>query len=183
MSLNEAEYEALLSAGNVPAVKQTNYYFVASGMPQDVMVRIRHKNGGYMFCYKKLLKSYGGINVCDEREARLDESAAYALLDFGVTPSDLKALVDVDLPYTLKCAGSLDTYRAAFTLDCRAIELDKNEYLGVTDYELECECASDELLNKLKDYLLNNFSIAYKPSPSKSARFFKRLLQTNNERS
>lgn len=175
MSLNKEEYAELLSAGNVAPQLQTNHYFYCADMPVDIMLRIRHKDGKYLFCYKKLLSCENGVNVCDERETYIDGEMSDSLLSNGITPAQLKRLVDVDTQSNYKYAGSLHTYRAKFPLDKWLIELDKNEYLGVTDYELECECASDELLGELKDYLLCNYGFTFKPSLSKSARFFERL--------
>jgi len=54
------------------------------------------------------------------------------------------------------------------------LELDKNEYLGTTDYELECEDNDIESLNRLKNYLYYTFGISFKPSLPKSERFFEK---------
>ena len=177
LSLCKEDYETLLQVGDTEPQLQTNYYFYAEGMPSDIMLRIRLKKGKYMFCYKKLLSASNGVNVCDEREKEIDEAYAKALIARGLNSSDLKTLVDVQLPYEYKCVGSLNSYRAKFLLDRWSIELDRNEYLNTVDYELECECASDELLGKLKDYLYYNYGIVFARSLSKSARFFKKLFQ------
>lgn len=176
ISLDKTEYGILLKAGKTEPQLQVNYYFYAEAMPKDVMLRIRLKNGKYLFCYKKLLSSVSGVNECDEREKEIDGVTANALINNGLNPDVLKRFVGVDLPYVFKCAGSLSTYRAKFAMDKWIIELDKNEYLETTDYELECECASNELLGKLKDYLLYNYGIPFKPSLPKSARFINKLL-------
>ncbi len=175
IALNKTDYETLFNVGKTKPQLQVNYYFYCKGMPADVMLRIRFKNGKYMFCYKRLLSSANGVNVCDERECPLDGNTANKYISKGLLPIDVKKLVDVDFPFECQCAGQLSTYRSKFTVDKWLIELDKNEYLGVTDYELECECASNELLDKLKDRLINNYGIAFKPSLSKSARFFNQL--------
>lgn len=175
-SLNKTEYETLLKVGNAEPQLQTNHYFYCDKMPADVMLRIRQKSGKYLFCYKKLLDSANGVNVCDEREKDLDEDYANTLLNSGITPAILKQLVGVELPYTCKRVGSLNTYRAKFTLKNWTIELDKNEYLGTVDYELECECDSDELLEELKDCLSRDYGIPFRSSLSKKARFFNKLF-------
>ena len=176
MLLDKEEYETLLEDGNVQPQLQVNYYFYCDDMPRDVMLRIRHKGGKYQFCYKKLLSRENGVNVCDERETYIDEELANNLLSSGLTPEHLKQFADVETSLTYKCVGSLQTYRAKFLLNNKwLIELDKNEYLGTVDYELECECGSDELLGRLKDYLLYNYALFFKPSLSKSARFFNKL--------
>lgn len=175
MSLDKTEYETLLEVGSTEPQRQVNYYFTADDMPPNVMTRIRLKNGKYEFCYKKLLSYDSGVNECDERECELDAQTAKSLLENGVASADFKSLADVEMSSVCKCAGCLTTYRAKFALDKWLIELDKNDYLGTVDYELECECSSLELLGKLKDYLMYNYGIVYKPSASKSARFFSKL--------
>lgn len=176
MSLTQAEYEALLTLANVRPQLQVNSYFYCDGMPSDVMLRIRRKGGSFLFCYKKLLSSVNGVNVCDERERALDEQTADGLMRKGVTPADLLNLVDVQTSQTYRFAGSLHTYRAKFALGEFSIELDKNEYLGATDYELECECDSDSALEQLKAYLLSKHGIPFRQSAPKSARFFKKYF-------
>lgn len=180
MSLNKEDYETLLADCNAQPQLQVNYYFYCADMPNDVMLRIRLKSGKYQFCYKKLLCRENGVNVCDERETYIDDELAQSLLSNGLTPTQIKRLVDVETSSTYKCAGSLQTYRAKFLMGGRwLIELDKNEYLGATDYELECECGSDELLGRLKDYLYYNYALIFTPSLPKSERFFRRLKSAN----
>lgn len=171
MDLTQTEYETLLSLTDAQPQLQVNCYFRFVDMPLDIMLRIREKGGKYMFCYKRLLSAANGVNVCDEREVELDKETAERMLADGLTPADVKKLVDVDLPQACECIGSLSTYRTKFMLDRWLIELDKNEYLNTVDYELECECGSDELLGKLKDYLYYNYGMVFKRSLSKSMRF------------
>lgn len=175
MLLTKEEYEALLKVGNPLSQLQVNYYFRYDNMPVFTMLRIRQKNGRYLFCCKRLLSAEHGINVCDEREADLDEETAKKYINNGLTSTDIKKFVDVELPRDCKCVGTLNTYRAKFVMENWTIELDKNEYLQTVDYELECECDSNELLEKLKDYLLRNYGIKFRPAASKSSRFFKKL--------
>lgn len=172
MSLTQAEYETLLNLAGVRPQLQVNHYFYCDGMPSDVMLRIRRKGDSYLFGYKKLLSAVNGVNVCDERERVLDVQAADSMLHNGVTPSDLLKLVGVQTSQTYRFAGSLQTYRAKFALGEYSIELDKNEYLGAVDYELECECDSDSALEQLKAYLLSTYGIPFRQSKPKSARFF-----------
>lgn len=174
-SLSKEEYETLLKEGNVRPRLQTNYYFCCEDMPKDVMIRIRHSGGKFKLCFKRLLSSVSGVNVCDEREIDVDARTAEELMTNGATPAILKELVNFDAASTYLCAGRLDTYRAKFLLDRWLVELDRNEYLGVVDYELECEGADDEPLCALKDCLRYRYGIVFKSSLPKSARFFNKL--------
>ena len=180
MLLTETEYESLLAIGQTEPQLQINYYFYCEEMPADVMVRIRVKNGEYRFCYKRLLSAQNGVNVCDEREKEIDGDTANALINGSLNGGVLKSLVDVDLPYVFRCAGFLSTYRAKFTLDNWIIELDKNEYLGVPDCELECECDDSAQLEGLKTYLCGNYGVTFRQSVSKSGRFFKEYKKSND---
>lgn len=112
-----------------------------------------------------------GISVCDERECEIDVSRVRIMLQQGITPEDLKRYLSVEVTDIFHYIGQLDTFRAKFQLDEWTLELDKNEYLGITDYELECESRDIESLMKLKDYLFYNFGITAKPSEPKIQRF------------
>lgn len=177
IALTKAEYDELLDSCGVEPQLQTNYYFYCDEMPSDTMVRLRKRKGKYQLCYKRLLSSHMGVNVCDEREQALDEQTALSFIESGISAEELTKRLDVEGDLSYRCVGSLDTYRARFAEKNWLLELDKNEYLGVTDYELECECGSEELLCRLKDYLRYNYGIDFKSSKAKSARFFEEYFK------
>ena len=93
----------------------------------------------------------------------------------------------------LKLQGELVTKRCVVfkDTDCEVV-LDKNEYLGHTDYELEIEYTREHendaqaILNFFRDMLTRRKCfLAYKESlkvapdvPSKSSRFFERMSST-----
>lgn len=93
----------------------------------------------------------------------------------------------------LKLQGELITKRCVVYKDanCEAV-LDKNEYLGHTDYELEIEYTSEhekdaqailkifrDMLTRRKCFLIYKEGIADPPKvPSKSNRFFERMSTT-----
>lgn len=172
--LDERQYGILLEKSNVQPVLQTNYYFRYDKMPQSVMVRIRERNGEYILCYKCRISQNGGVTVCDERECEIGDGYAKKLISRGVTGTELNQMLNCGLSSDFVCVGKLDTYRTKFTLGNWKLELDKNEYLGTTDYELECEDNDIESLNRLKNYLYYTFGISFKPSLPKSERFFEK---------
>jgi len=176
IALTEKEYNLLLNLSDKLPQLQTNYYFYFDGMPESVMLRLRKKADKYVFGYKKLLSSADGVNLCDERETEVGEAEAQAMIQNGVSAEQVKSLVNADTAERCLCVGKLDTYRAKFVWESRTLELDKNEYLGVVDYEVECECDAERQLTLLKERLLSELGIAFKPSLSKSNRFFKRYL-------
>ncbi|MDE7454586.1 MAG: CYTH domain-containing protein, partial [Clostridia bacterium] len=103
---------------------------------------------------------------------------ARTIIETGVNPTLLNDLVNVKTDLTYGCIGKLDTNRATFTLKEWNLELDKNQYLGVVDYELECECGSDAKLEKLKEYLTKTYGIKCNPSSPKSGRYLQKYFQS-----
>lgn len=172
LSLDEREYGILSALTSEKPHLQTNYYFVSQHLGDDVMVRLREKDGSFTLCYKKRLQNADGVTVCDERECEVDAAFARTLLSRGIYPKEANEMLKTDLYEMLVCAGALKTYRTKFTLDEWTLELDRNEYLGKTDYELECECSYIQQLFKLKNYLSYNYGVVMRYSVPKSQRFF-----------
>lgn len=179
IALTKKQYNKLLKASGKMPLAQINMYFCCDGMPRDEMVRLRLKLGAYTFCYKKLLNSANGVNVCDEREQIVDNAVAHDMIYDGITPADFTRLTGVQTDKTYRFIGPLTTWRTTFEYEHKwTLELDKNEYLGATDYELECECDNLEQLETLKRVLDQKFGVAFVPSTSKSARFYERYIKT-----
>lgn len=177
LQLTEEQYNLLQSYSATQSVLQTNYYFACDGMPCDVMYRLRVKQGKYILCYKKLLDRTNGVFVCDEREAEVDKQFAEQILASGITCAQAKTILGVDVAKDLTCVGSMDTYRTKFDYFGFSLELDRNQYLGTTDYELECECDNVASLAKLHCNLTELFGVAPTPSQPKSQRFWAKLKQ------
>ena len=175
MALNEREYNILLDAAAVVPQLQTNYYFTYKGMPSETMVRLRVKGEQNLLCYKYRMSDRNGVSVSDERECEVSADLANSLLKRGMTQAEAKEFLGIDTPYELKTVGSMDTYRAKFNIQDWTIELDKNEYLGVVDYELECENLYVEQLEKLKNYLFYAYGIIFRQSAPKVQRFLKAI--------
>ena len=175
MRLDEREYNVLLEASRESPQLQSNFYFVSKDVANDVMVRIRQKGSAFILCCKRRLSNANGVSVCDERETEITLADARRMLDNGITATELNRALGADLDGNFRYIGKLNTYRVKFLLDEWVIELDKNEYLEIVDYELECECNRVESLVKLKDYLFYRYGIAFKPSQAKSERYFNAL--------
>lgn len=176
MALDEREYNILLDISGVSPQLQTNYYFTNKDMLADTMVRLRVKGDDNILCYKYRMSNTNGIAVCDERECEVSADLAKSLISRGMTQKEAKDFFGIDMLYDLKLAGSMDTYRAKFQLQDWTIELDKNEYAGVVDYELECENLYVEQLEKLKNYLFYAYGIVFRPSAPKVQRFLARAF-------
>ena len=171
MALSEREYNILMSVGNVEPHLQTNFYFRYKGMPRDTMIRLRKKGNEHILCYKRQMADRNGIIVCDERECEVSVDYGYSMRNRGIKKSEAKQLLGVDVASDLELIGYMDTYRAKFVIDQWTVELDKNVYLGVVDYELECENMYIEQLEKLKNYLFYAYGIVFRPSKPKIQRF------------
>ncbi len=177
LSLTEREYNVLLKQADVQPVLQTNYYFLFDGQTADMMLRIRRKKDVYTICFKQRLSQGDDVTVCDEYECELTDEVAVRFINEGIPYRTLNELFPVRTSENAKYAGKTDTYRAAFLLEKWHIELDKTCYLGVTDYELECENDHIEELADLKSYLHYNFGMVIRKSKPKNQRFFERLAQ------
>ena len=125
--LTKDEYETLLNLLGIscPFVKQTNYYFDTKTFSMNrkgITCRIRLKNGKYTATIKKhaAYAADGSIETSVSVKNGIEDNG---FLDMG-----------------LYLCGSLTTQRTVILKDtaCEMV-LDRNDYLGYTDYELEIE--------------------------------------------
>lgn len=180
--LTAREYDLLSKlTTNLPQL-QTNFYFRAEQRQDpNVMVRIRQKNDGFLLCYKSRISSRQGVMVCDERECQLQSDVAQTFLEKGLTAAQLNAMLQTNFAQNFVYVGQMDTFRTTFLLEHWRLELDKSVYLGTCDYELECECQSEQSLEQLKQLLNANFGVEIRYSLPKMQRFFERKERLNNE--
>ena len=116
---------------------QTNFYFTHPLLEKNkYMLRIREKNNTYELTLKRPTKKHRlETNVIlTKQEAELffshqniQNEITNILLDMGISLQDLKQQF------------SLTTHRYDIKLENGILSLDKNDYLGVTDYEIEFE--------------------------------------------
>lgn len=179
--LTKDEYDYLMerfgyesSLNTKPMVSQTNYYFDTDDLSmnrKNITCRIRLKDGKY----KGTMKQHS-----------LDSDQS--------TETDIKVRNGLDdnefIDMGLKLQGALITDRFVILKDANCeVVLDKNEYLGHTDYELEIEYVPKyekdaqaiyrvmlDILIRRKCFLAYKESYEQTPSvPSKSNRFFERM--------
>ena len=162
-----------------PIITQINYYFDTDDFSmnrQNTTCRIRLKDGQYKATMKK--HTSGGDQSTETEMEIYNGLESNAFTDMG-----------------LKLQGELVTKRCVVLKDanCEAV-LDKNEYLGHTDYELEIEYTQDHendaqaILRIFRDMLTRRKCfLVYKESfkeafdvPSKSSRFFDRMNSTKD---
>lgn len=172
--LTKDEYDCLFShfCKDKPIVRQINYYYDTEELSmnrQNITCRIRLKDGKYQGMIKR-----HSSNSDQSTETQIDVS---------------KGLYDnIFVDMGLKLQGKLTTERCTILNDtaCDAV-LDKNDYLGYTDYELEIEYAPGyesyavSTLKTIADMLIHHNSsindIVQRTCnvKSKSKRFFEKI--------
>ena len=162
-----------------PIVTQINYYFDTDDFSmnrQNTTCRIRLMDGKYKATLKK--HSSDADHSTETKMEIYNGLESNAFTDMG-----------------LQLQGELITKRCVVFKDanCEAV-LDKNEYLGHTDYELEIEYTSEhekdaqailkifrDMLTRRKCFLIYKEGTADPPKvPSKSNRFFERMSNTRS---
>ena len=184
--LTEDEYDYLMEhlgyespLVQKPVTTQINYYFDTDDYTmnrKNTTCRIRLKDGKY----KATMKRHStGKDQSTETEMEIyDGLESNSFTKMG-----------------LKLQGELITKRCIVfkNTNCEAV-LDKNEYLGHTDYEVEIEYTSEhekdaqailkifrDMLTRRKCFLIYKEGIADPPKvPSKSNRFFERMSTTRS---
>ena len=143
---------------------QTNYYFDTEDtllMQEKTVLRIRQKGSNY-----KLTKKTRAEVGADETHLFISKEQAENFLQNGF---DAKI---INLPHYVKNIAQLTTYRASTPYKNGTLFLDKSEYYGKVDYEIEYEV--DEEKEGLKDFknFLDSHNITFKESIRKSKRAY-----------
>lgn len=172
--LSEEAYNALMerfSSAQKQIVTQINYYFDTDDFAmnrRNTTCRIRLKDGQYQATMKR---HAAGTDQSTETEMEI-----YAGLDHN-------AFTDMGL----KLWGALTTHRCVLLKNPHLeVVLDRNEYLGYTDYELEIEYLPEyekearAVLKEVEKALQRKRSPIYNigifsAGLNKSKRFFKRM--------
>ncbi len=164
--ITEEQYNALLAKfeleNNVFA--QTNYYFDTPDtklLQEKTVLRIRQKGNNY-----KLTKKTRAEVGADETHILISADKAEEYLKNGF---DAKI---IGLPYQVSYQCSLTTHRASTPYKDGTLFLDKSEYYGHVDYEIEYEV--DDVKQGKADFddFLQRNEITFKESIRKSKRAF-----------
>jgi len=175
LMLTEAEYDVTNNLfGNLSSKTQTNYYFDTGDFSMNkkgITCRIREKDG----IFKATVKNHSSKHYDCSIEEDLVKKTEFDPRIFNEKG--------------LSCQGKLVTHRTIIYKDalCEMV-LDRNTYLGYTDYELEVEyCENSEkkalwLLEDIAEKLVNikllgdvdNLLDRIGKGKSKSQRFFER---------
>lgn len=180
LPLTKEEYTCLLEhfGQNRSMVKQVNYYFDTEQLSmnhQNITCRIRLKNGQYQATMK--CHAYGKDQNTETELEIWDGIKENSFTRMG-----------------LQLQGMLITERCVLTQDAEyEVVLDKNNYLGYTDYEIEIEYSPNHeqdaatTLKQIIDVLISHdpkltlqeMLLRTKHVPSKSKRFFTRRLSND----
>lgn len=159
---------------------QVNYYYDTNKYKlnrNDITLRVRQKEDSLRIQLKCLLKREGGLFVKNEFSENIDELPVKINKEKIQWPELLICEDDI----TLK--GNLITERTVYKFnEAMEIDLNKNFYLGIIDYELELEFEfnSDfeaDASNFVNDVIKNECSINF--ALGKSSRFYQKLKQMN----
>ncbi|MDR1092718.1 MAG: CYTH domain-containing protein [Clostridiales bacterium] len=180
----EREFKTLIDADKYaqilcrsPAEKsytQTNYYFDTAGaelLAGGVSLRVREKGGAYEMTFKTGNMKVGSVHSRFEYDAPISEKDFRQFLAEGV-PLSFFTLPRTDAAPgpNIRYVGKVQTLRSVIGLsDGSFIELDKNEYAGAVDYELEYEYDAPDEPPAFAAFLADN-GVAPGVSESKYAR-------------
>ena len=188
--LDEHEYYRLMNALEKKAGRsrkkiQTNYYFDTEEFKlynSNESIRIRNLDNTYTVTYKSAPAENSSGNYLERNEYEIKIDAATAEKMILNDSSALKlfpALIGADR-IELKCMGQASTERTEFYILSSPILLDKTDYLGITDFELEYEVTGGADDSCALIQLLEHYTIQTSLNVvSKSARFFMRLSDLN----
>ncbi len=167
--LDERQYNNIVKDATSSA-EHTNHYFYCDDFPEGLVVRIRHGQD-YVLTVKVHVSHTSDVTVCQEHDASLTESYAFSLIDNGISPEQLYAMVGIVVPAHLRYLGNMTTMRSIVDIEGHRVEVDKSSYLGVVDYELEYENSDLARMQSLRSVLLHRYALSLQPSQSKFSRF------------
>ena len=167
--LEKDEYDLLAEklAFDSELCQVNHYYYSAACAEKRISVRVREVGGRTLLQVKLPVSTEGSLAVREELERELDsvpERIGAELLSeiCGVNEDAVRL-------------GSLATVRRlSYQIEGVELALDRNDYLGVTDYELEAEYTGDypeEVVSLLKGLGIP----ADRPMEGKYSRFLEKL--------
>ncbi|VEU83203.1 CYTH domain-containing protein [Acholeplasma hippikon] len=165
--IDKEKYEELLKEFSLEenVFKQTNYYFDTNNLDlnnKKMVLRIRQKRENQ---FKLTLKSQSEQSSF-EYHVLLTEEQAKEMIKSGFHTKDFFDQID----FFVNFQTSLDNYRASTPYEVGTLFFDRNEYCGLTDYEIEYEV--DHFETGLEEFnkFLAKHNIEFKSTKRKSER-------------
>jgi|SRR5690554_1785992 len=146
---------------------QTNYYFDTANLDLNkdlVVLRIRKNNDRY----KITMKSQSEEQAF-ENHVFLTEERALEMIEKGFNTKEFFEEIDLDVSFI----ASLDNYRVSTPHYENILFLDRCDYHGITDYELEYEVVDYNDGKKSFERLLEKHNIPFVKSKRKSEKALK----------
>lgn len=156
--ITESEYWELTEQykERLSLARQSNYYFDTDNFElyrNGYSFRIRKKDKRFILTLNDNNKS--SISFSYDRTEYNKEISAVQFQNFLSSGIDIEQLQKINPGITLnkdiKYIGALRTLRGGMDLgEGLLLEIDKNEYSGITDYEIECEYNNDVMKKSLE---------------------------------
>lgn len=162
--------------------KQVNFYidtpdFKLKSHRSALRIRVKDQN------FEMTLKVPASTGLTEYNHAVSIEPEPDKIIMLDELPTDIYKIITESFGIKndkLVILGALTTYRMETNFDDELLVLDKSEYLGITDYELEFEVANyDTGLVKFKN-LLHQFNIEHQQPLNKVQRFFLQKEKLSN---
>lgn len=154
--LTAEQYENLLKLYDFVTFTQVNHYFDTDALAMSerhVTVRVRELDGKF-FLQMKLPTSvnYSRVELSKELPELPDTIS-------GAELTELAKPVGVECP-DVKRLGELKTTRGVWKFDGGEIDLDRSEYFGKTDYELEIEFTDEQAARTVLNEISSRLGLA-----------------------
>ncbi len=175
--ISKEDYESAVKDSE--SVEQVNYYFLPTENADKHTLRIRRRLGCYELTFKVRIETMYDMNTAEEYSEEISESLAKCCIEGGISAQTLNTVLGTAIAPDIRFeyVGLLTTYRARYpSEEGFVLEFDKNDYLGVTDYEVECECSSEEETHRARQYIKSRFEV--KGALPKTMRFFMELIKS-----
>jgi uncharacterized protein YjbK len=127
-------------------IAQTNHYYRCIGKSHYSSVRVRETGGRFYLQVKVPVSEDGALFIKKEYERELDSVPP------ALSAGELRELTGTELGDAV-LMGELFTLRKTAHIENCEICLDRSEYLGITDFELELEYTGEypqDLVDKMK---------------------------------
>lgn len=156
-------------------LEQVNYYYDTPELEMSekhITVRVRRVSGGYFLQMKLPAESAGNGAV-----SRVELEKELSGLPQQISGEELRELSGWKLP-DVSLLGELSTRRSVKFFDGAEIDLDKSEYFGRTDYELEVEYTSEAAALGILDMIKSKVPLDMQaPTMGKIRRFLSEYIQ------
>ena len=174
--ISESDYAKFVSLHSINPIVQINYYFDTKDFwcyQNNITVRIRQKNDSYALTSKQKTKVSLPYQHSIENNINLSQSMFEHYVSKGIEPNQLGLHIGSHLYYI----GKLVTYRSKINLwQGVVLDIDKNQYNGIVDYEIELEFEDYSQIDILEQFLAAQEIHVRKAKYSKFKRFVRNVV-------